>query len=302
MIRFRHADDEKHYIALRSELFRVIASRLPPEHATAAMRDLGKLEGLLYYEGVRQGLACAAVGLAVEMPGIEKMKYPQVIASIYGAADTPLIDAEKEQLEQLEPADRERLMQHSWLTATPMKYAPSTYADFMGMKEPPRPMIRVNAPGPPVPITPEMQKAREDLAASFGPDSIPTPDEAAAIRKEWEREPREPTPADIAKLSAMFEEEDALGPPPHSPELVERARDAISVMIKAGYKAQSWPGFVLALHRETGMDAAVLDLVLSGPQGLTMLEQMHVNVRPGASISVDDLAATEGPLVTDPAR
>jgi hypothetical protein len=295
MIRFRHIDDEKNYIALRSELFRVIASRLPPELATAAMRDLGKLEGLLYYEGTRQGFACAALArLETGLPDIEKMKYPQVLAHVYGSADSPLAAVEQEHLDRLDPMLRSQVAQHPWLANAPMRYAPTTYAEFMGMQEPPRPMLRIDAPGPPIPVVKPQAQTQGDLLGDAWDDSTAS---AATPHRE---QGREPTPADIAKLTAMFEQDDASSPPAHSPEVIERARDAIAVMTKAGYKAQSWPGFVLALQRETGMDAAVLDLVLCGPQGLTMLSQMHVDVRPGASISADDLLPTEGILASGP--
>jgi hypothetical protein len=286
MIRFRHADDEKRYIALRSELFRVIASRLSPEHATAAMRDLGKLESLLFYEGTRQGFACAALaGLGTGLPAIQEMKYPQALAHVYGSADTPLAAIEQEHLDRLGPTARSAAAQHPWLSDTPMRYAPSTYAEFVGMQEAPPPMIRVDAPGPPIPIVKRQQ------------DAAPTP---PALQEAAERE-HDVSPGDVEKLIAIFESDDAMGPSIQSPEMIERARDSIAMLTKAGVKFESWVALVLRLQRETGMNAHEIDDVLGSPSGITMLTQMNIGVRPAPSVTVDDIVIPgEGVLLTGP--
>lgn len=276
MIRFRHIDDEKRYIALRSELFRVIASSLSPELATAAMRDLGKLESLLFYEGTRQGFACAALAdMGTGLPPLREMKYPQALAHVYGSADTPLAAIEQEHLARLDPIARSQATQHPWLSDSPMRYAPSTYAEFMGMKEAPPPMIRVDAPGPPVPVKREQ-------------DAAPSPE-------------RDVSPQDVEKLIALFESDDAKDPPIQSPEMIERARDSIAMLTKSGVKFDSWAGLVLRLQRETGMSAHEIDDALGSPSGITMLTQMKVDVRPAAAVSMDDIIIPgEGTLLTGP--
>jgi hypothetical protein len=281
MIRFRHADDEKRYIMLRSELYRVIAANLSPEHATAAMRDLGKLESLLFYEGARQGFACAALAdMGTGLPPIQEMKYPQALAHVYGSADTPLATIEQEHLDRLEPIARSQAAQHPWLSDAPMRYAPGTYADFMGMKEATPPMIRVNAPGPPVPVVKQQ--------------------EAPALPSEPASE-RDISPQDVEKMIALFESDDPSAAPIQSPEMVERARDAIATLAKAGVKFDSWPGLVLRLQRETGMSAHEIDDMLAGPLGIAMLTQMKIEVRPSAPVTADDIIIPgEGVLLTGP--
>jgi len=283
MIRFRHTDDEKRYVMLRSELYRVIAANLSPEHATAAMRDLGKLESLLFYEGTRQGFACAALAdMGTGLPPIQQMKYPQVLAHVYGSADTPLAAIEQEHLDRLDPIARSQAAQHPWLSDAPMRYAPGTYAEFMGMKEAPPPMIRVNAPGPPVPV-----KQQQEATVLAEPDATSGD--------------RDITPQDVEKLIELFESEDPSASPIQSPEMIERARDAIAMLTKAGVKFDSWPGLVLRLQRETGMNAHQIDDVLASPMGITMLTQMKIDVRPNAPVSADDIIIPgEGVLLTGP--
>jgi len=285
-MRFRNTEDEKKCVALRSEMLVAIASRLPPTLATAVMRDLGKLETLVFWEGVRQGLACAALNKGAEMmtewgmPDLESMRAPAVLATVYGSADTPLVDIERHHIDRLgQGPEREDMLRHMWLDERPMAFAPSTYAEFMGEKAEPPPMIRVDADGPPIPVV---------APPSVG-EGEPPPDG------------REPSLDDIRDF--LRKTDDVNEPPPDSPEIIARTRDLLSGLLKDGWKPTSWPLLILTLHRHTGMDASFLDLMLCSEQGGTMLRQLGVNLSPGAGTSMSELAElpSEGPLLTPPA-
>lgn len=296
-MRFRNTEDEKKSVALRSEMLVAIASRLPPTLATAVMRDLGKLETLIFWEGVRQGLACAALNKGAEMiagwgmPDLEAMRAPAVLATVYGSADTPLIDIERHHIDRLgQGPEREDMLKHMWLDERPMAFAPSTYAEFMGEKAEPPPMIRVDAPGPPVPVEP--------FADSTAGKRM---EEAFVTAVEAVRTEREPSLDEIRDF--LRKADDVAEPSPDSPEIISRTRDLLSGLLKDGWKATSWPLLILTLHRHTGMDASFLDLMLCSEQGGTMLRQLGVNLSPGAGTSMSELAElpSEGPLLTPPA-
>ena len=128
MIRFRFVEDEKRYLSLIAEVYRLLASHLPAPAVQLAMRNLGKAQDMLMLDGVRQGLALAELSLldphAYEQAP-RNTKAFQVHALIYGSADTPLRDMELECLDKLGlPADT---AEHAWLDNKPMRFAPTTY-------------------------------------------------------------------------------------------------------------------------------------------------------------------------------
>jgi hypothetical protein len=116
VIRFRHADDEKKYVLLRTEVARGLAG-LPRPAAAAAMQAFAKLELLLQLEGVRQGMALAS--LSLRDPSLGRVKAFQTHANLYGSSDTPLAAVEDEWLSRWgHTSDGD-----PWLDPSPMRFA-----------------------------------------------------------------------------------------------------------------------------------------------------------------------------------
>lgn len=126
MIRFRHKDDERRYLRLMSQVYRLVARRLPPEECSTVLRNLGKMQDMLLFEGVRQGAAAAAIAeMMYHREGFDNEPYDmlpfQLHAAIYGAHDTPLHEVEKRFLDDMDVTDGV-----GWIDPEPMEFAPDT--------------------------------------------------------------------------------------------------------------------------------------------------------------------------------
>jgi len=92
LIRFRLVEDERRYIALRTELYVRLAQSGADVSAIAdILRNLGKIESFSYAEGIRQGVIAmsAQTGDAVDTSALD------VHHQLYGHADTPLHEVER---------------------------------------------------------------------------------------------------------------------------------------------------------------------------------------------------------------
>lgn len=123
MIRFRFAEDEQRYLLLVGALQRQLATQLPPEQVSVAMRNLGKLQDLLMMEGIRQGATAANIGRELAAGEITKSPGPllkpfELHAAVYGTHDTPLHAVEQQLLSPLHETP-------PWLDDAPMQFAPT---------------------------------------------------------------------------------------------------------------------------------------------------------------------------------
>lgn len=146
MIRFRHADDEKRYLALRNEMYRRV-THLPAGLGGDVLRNLAKIEQMLWLEGVRQGLAIAALSEASstdepEASGPRSLKAFQAHATVYGSTDSPLMNVERQWAEKYnaEPND-------PWLDPKPMRFAPTTLQEAGATEDVPPPLGMKDEPG-----------------------------------------------------------------------------------------------------------------------------------------------------------
>jgi hypothetical protein len=138
VIRFRFRDDEQRYGQLISEVYRSVAVHLPPEASQAVLRNLGKLQDLLWLEGIRQGVAAAAISNISKDAGegnLEHLKAFQLHAHVYGSQDTPLRSIEEEWFQTLEAS--EPTQGSAWLDPTPMRFAPDTEQAFVAAQQAP---------------------------------------------------------------------------------------------------------------------------------------------------------------------
>ena len=277
MIRFRSSEDERRYLLLHGEMCRRITSAgLSDATACQILRNLGKIEMMLFLEGIRQGLAAGALGHeAVKanegaqevaapspMPDPFAFKAYQLHAMVYGSADTPLRAVEKEWLDRL--GLPENHLATSWLDDKPMRFAPMTVAEAMGEPTAPPPVVKIHADRAPVPL------------------ALPADDASGG----WDR-----TNADGLDDQPFEVDRER----PESPIFLDQVRDRLQVMTASGWKPVTWPELILRLHQEMSVDAAFLDLQLSTDFGRTVLDQCGLaGIAPGASIVFNDLLTIPG--------
>jgi hypothetical protein len=286
VIRFRHTEDERRYLALRSEIYVRIAQHLPAEMVSEVLCNFGKLEQLLHLEGVRQGLAVAEMSSLAHQAGesgVRHLKAFQAHAMMYGSQDTPLTAVEQERLERWGlPADSGS---KGWLDGNPLRYAPQTVAEWESEQ----------AGGTHVP--PSFVKARqkvEQVVAGMA-DQL-TPKEKALLHGE----PSAPRWAEGAEEDVWSDEDVValLGDAParegnldtqERPAALDLLRDEIMAMRSKGWEPKTWEDLIMQLHVATKQDAAFLDIQLSTQVGRAVLDQCGVHIYPGAGLFLAEI-------------
>lgn len=274
MLRFRFREDEKRYLKLLGEVYRLVASHLPPQHTSTALRNLGKIQDMLMLEGVRQGVAAAAISNLAKNIGdgdLEHLKAFQLHAHIYGSSDTPLSAAEAEWIEKLgfRGPGFERAC-GPWLDPESMRFAPATEEE----------------------LAPEtaLEAMREFRALDDGSPLAPRADEPIETAPE-----RAPATDDVEIGRLLTEATDAQ----ERPDLLDRVRDALIGLKRDGFEPTGWSDMLMKLHLTMHVDAGFLDLQLSTPMGMTVLSQAgYTHLHPGAQI---DLMSLQGEVEALPA-
>lgn len=286
MIRFRFTEDEQRYLQLRSEVYRILAQHLPPQFVSQAMRNFGKLEQMVYFDGVRQGFAAAELAQLMHghpaMPQARHLKAFQAHAAIYGSTDTPLHQVEDEHLLNMNQPETST----PWLDRQPMRYAPETLSDWEAEQSEHAVMMPDDNTSFPEFI---------DKLKSADPNAVPyiegqRPQSLEAFRASQDSTVipfdnpivSEPQPPQSAP------EDDR---PAESPMFLDRVRDHLT---SSGARHETWKDLIFNLHLGMGVDAGYLDLALSSPQGLTVLAQCnHAHLHPGAEMNLQDLPKSD---------
>jgi hypothetical protein len=260
VIRFRFTEDERRYLQLLSEAYRIIASKVPPALVSRVMRSVGKLEQMAYLEGVRQGLAIAELSLRLEERGrqsVRDLKAFQAHAILYGSTDTPMREVELEWLEKI--GLPENTAATAWLDDEPLRYAPQTLAEWEGEESTPE--------AAPAPHFSNLQDLDPDLRRHFQPDAPDAPDE-----------PPFELPPGIKPEGA--------DDPQERPAMLDQLRDVLSEL---NPKPETWQDLILHTHRVTGIDAGFLDLQLSSDMGSAVLAQCGIHIHPGLGFNLQEL-------------
>lgn len=263
MIRFRFSEDEKRYLSLLSEVYRIVGSNLPPREMMVVMRNLGKLQDILLLEGVRQGAAAAGIAECMfhreeEDDAPYRMRPFQLHAAIYGANDTPLHDVEREHLKRMDIVADEI----NWVDPEPMRFAPDTEQAAL--------VERTKS---------SLQEARSRAKRSW--DDWDEGDVAQEVA---------PDDIHIDDLLAKFESDEAF----ERPDTLDRIRDVLLDMAKSQIKPDSWQELILRVSRATHIDAGFVDLQLGTEMGRTVLAQAGMaDIVPGV-LGVDLSSATAG--------
>lgn len=254
MIRFRFKEDEQRYYRLLAEVYRIVAASAPPDQVSVAMRNLGKLQDVLMLEGVRQGVAAAAISnISKEVDGtdLETKKAFQLHAQIYGSQNTPLRDVEVEWLHSFGATHRS---DDPWLDPQPMRFAPDTEQSYLAEQAQGRTPVLDGTPREAMrDASLEASDADFDFEALLGDD-----DHDAQER----------------------------------PELLDRIRDALLDINERGSHPRSWEDLIMRLHMALHVDAGFIDLQLGTPMGQTVLAQAgFAGIQPGPYGT--DLSAVE---------
>lgn len=275
MVRFRNVEDERRFTRLKADvLVSLTRCGVPAEAVTEVLRSLGKIESLAHLEGVRQGLAMAAIVDIADASGELRfeqnphaLKAFQLHSMIYGSADTPLRSHEVDLLRRA--GLDETTLAASWLDDKPLRFAPMTLQEWLGQEAQAAPMIRVTADRPPVPVTQAGAEDDSDLGEILASPAGDAPE------------------VDDARGAA------------ESPEFCDLVREAIQSLQKSGWSPDSWTKLIWDLHLHMKVDAGFLDIQLSTHVGRAVLDQCGLfGLAPGASITLRELVsgADEGPL------
>ena len=281
MIRFRFTEDEKRYLSLMSEAYRLLAKHAPADVTSKVMRNLGKMEQVAYFEGIRQGFAGAELSLMMEDSGIQEgcrhLKAFQAHAHVYGSSDTPLREVEMERVEAMNLG--EDAAHSAWLDRNPMRFAPQTLREWEGE-------------GAEKSTDYETFSERIDDELGRDPGSVPF---IGTIRESEIKEGLS-EPGDFANVvEGILEIERDTVPktkaqsdwddqPVNSPQFLDRVRDFLQ---EKGEEPDTWASLIMHLHRGMEVDAGYLDLVLSTPEGLTVLAQCGLTaLHPGSGVDM----------------
>jgi len=298
VIRFRFQEDERRFVKLHAEMFKKLADAgLNDVVGSETLRNVGKIEQMAYMEGVRQGLAMAAIATEMIQREIAAIPEPyaqkafQLHAMIYGSSDTPLRNVEKEWLDKID-LDKEHLAK-SWLDDKPMRFAPATLQELDGTEPPIAPMVSVKAAHKPTPVAkpfdPATSPGMTDLM--IAPESI---EEALE---------RLPPPEAMHGAAVMPWEPSQKGeyepdePQPESPDFLDLARDSIQTLKRGGWNPKTWQELILGLHRHMRVDAGFLDLQLTTHVGRTVLDQCGLmGLAPPEMVSMEFLSHPGTPI------
>jgi hypothetical protein len=294
VIRFRFLDDEKRFVRLHAEMFEKLArAGLREGVGSETLRNVGKIEQMAYMEGLRQGLAMAAIARQMLEEEISPIPEPaaqkafQLHALIYGSSDTPLRSVEKEWLGKLK-LDGDHLAK-SWLDDKPMRFAPATLQELDGTAPPIAPMMSVQAPSKPVPVQP---------FRSFEPDP-PSPPSVDNFGGDDFGDENSDVSAQLEQLLAPKASDGEIQP--ESPEFLDIARDAIQTLKRGGWDPKNWQDIILGLHRHMGVDAGYLDIQLTTHFGRTVLDQCGLaGLAPPDMMSFEFLSELPGRQAAQP--
>lgn len=281
MIRFRLVEDERRYIALRTELFlRLSQAGAPVAVVADVLRNLGKIESFAYAEGIRQGAVAAMV--ASDSDGKAALDLHQ---DLYGHADTPLREIEKKHGYKGTLGVFEEM---------PLEFAPLTLGEakkFYTEKQVAE-VAKVDVAA--------LLAAGEDIREALRRDRemLSADDEShtrfdAAFEAAHDDLPPFPEDSDrrgdaaaddlffdaVETITEAAETPRALDDPNEhlrevsSPDILDRIRDELLAAKEGGTEFKTWEDLIMHLHLFFSIDAGSLDLQLSTHEGRTVLQQ-----------------------------
>jgi len=268
MIRFRFRRDEERYYDLLGEVRNFEHKATSTYEEAIVLRHQAKIEEMVFLEGMRQGVAAAALAVLIRDaggPDFTLLKSYQLHAMVYGSADTPLRDAELSLMKRYGIDASEQ--SGAFLDEKAMLFMPET--------------------------------VREGARFLFEGERIDGDDEdegASLFEAMGREEPvatQDPPPGQSTFMGRpLYHESDFLDEHPvHSPEIVERIRGHVQGSASTW---ASWQEMVMDLAGRAHIGAPLVDMVLNTPVGRAMLTQHGVHLQPGHAFRVPTPEPTEG--------
>jgi hypothetical protein len=263
---FRHQDDEIMFGRLKAYLIQSMQGA--PDHVlNNALRVLGRIESMAFYEGVRQGSVARAIEDKIN-PELDRRPIAQH-ARLYNGAFTPLVEAEKAYVSRfLVNQDFDEAWMDDWIQAEPMLIPPMTLSEALArpeqafglaaMQQGSRSVAEEKAPAP----AHDGAFAGMDVLASLLADEN---QQLADIM-------RQATANGLMDFSVA--ETDGSSFAAEQPGFIEQCRDSLQGRMSGGWRPDAWKDVVFAVRDDLKADPYMIDLSLSTDVGKNMLRSI----------------------------
>lgn len=259
---FRHQEDEINFGRLKAYLIQSMQGA--PSHVlNNALRVLGRIESMAFYEGVRQGSVARAIEDRIN-PELDRRPIAQH-ARVYNGAFTPLVEAEKAYVSRfLVDQDFDEAWMDDWIQAEPMLIPPMTLSEALARPEQAFGLATPQAQPPSAPrvADPEAPAHGLDVLASLLSDE--NQQLADLLARATENSTMEFSIAHTDGSSLQHEQ----------PSFIEKCRDVLQTRMSGGWRADSWKDIVFAVRDDLRADPYAVDLALSTDVGKSMLRSI----------------------------
>lgn len=263
---FRHQEDEIMFGRLKAYLIQSMQGA--PEHVlNNALRVLGRIESMAFWEGVRQGSVARAIEDKIN-PELDRRPIAQH-ARLYNGGFTPLVEAEKAYVSRfLVDQDFDDAWIDDWLKAEPLLVPAMTLSEALARPE--------QAFG----LAPMQQGAR-----SVAQEKAPVPDQDGAFagmdvlaslmadeNQQLADIMRQATANGLMDFSVV--ETDGSSFAAEQPGFIEQCRDSLQGRMSGGWRPDAWKDVVFAVRDDLKADPYMIDLSLSTDVGKNMLRSI----------------------------
>ena len=260
---FRNQQDEIMFGRLKAYLIQSMQGA--PDHVlNNALRVLGRIESMAFYEGVRQGSVARAIEDRIN-PELDRRPIAQH-ARVYNGGFTPLVEAEKAYVSRfLVDQDFDAAwMEEDWLAAEPMLVPAMTLNEALARPEQafglaaaqPQPPAGRRMPDPEAPA-----HGLDVLTSLLNDENQQLADLLAQA-----------TDNGIMEFSIAHTDGSSLQH--EQPSFIEKCRDVLQTRMSGGWRADGWKDIVFAVRDDLRADPYAIDLALSTDVGKSMLRSI----------------------------
>lgn len=259
---FRHQEDEINFGRLKAYLIESMQGA--PSHVlNNALRVLGRIESMAFYEGVRQGSVARAIEDRIN-PELDRRPIAQH-ARVYNGGFTPLVEAEKAYVSRfLVDQNFDEAWMDDWLQAEPMLIPPMTLSEALARPEQAFGLAAAQ------PQPPASKRMPEPEAPGHGLDVL-----TALLSDEHQQLAdimAQATDNGIMEFSVAHTDGSSLQH--EQPSFIEKCRDVLQGRMSGGWKPDSWKDIIFAVRDDLRADPYATDLALSTDVGKSMLRSI----------------------------
>ena len=259
---FRNQQDEIMFGRLKAYLIQSMQGA--PDHVlNNALRVLGRIESMAFYEGVRQGSVARAIEDRIN-PELDRRPIAQH-ARVYNGGFTPLVEAEKAYVSRfLVDQDFDSAWMDDWLEAEPMLVPAMTLSEALARPEQAFGLAAAQ------PQPPAARRAHDPEAPAHGLDVFASllSDENQQLADLF----AQATENGIMEFSIAHTDGSSLQH--EQPSFIENCRDALQGRMSGGWKPESWKDIIFAVRDDLRADPYATDLALSTDVGKSMLRSI----------------------------